>query len=64
MSFFDHRHHWRPKMDTCKVMSHENPKLSKSILVVEDCHCGAVRTIEIEPGKAPEVRITLTPMYG
>ena len=64
MGFFDHRHHWRPKTGNNKVMSRENPAFAVSILIVEDCYCGAVRTIEVEPGKAPEVRISLTPISG
>lgn len=53
MGIFDHQHYWRLK-DT----SHSTGPLDKaiSILKLEECSCGAVRTIEYAPGRAPVVR--------
>ena len=56
MSWFEHRHYWRPKMDTNTVFDPET-KLATAIILIEDCPCGAVRQIECRPGQEPIVRI-------
>jgi hypothetical protein len=53
MSWFEHRHYWRPRSD----IELTTEGRAKGIQFVEGCCCGAVRTIEIYPGKAPVVRI-------
>jgi hypothetical protein len=50
MSWFKHRHYWREKT------GYQNGITGG--LIVEDCTCGAVRTIEFQPGSAPVVRVT------
>lgn len=59
MGWFEHRHYWRPKTLMNQIVK---PGTSEAIggLLVEDCVCGAVRTIEFHPGEAPVVRIALT----
>ncbi len=56
MKWFEHRHYWRPKTDlnTITVPGTEKPRGG---LILEDCMCGAVRTIEFYPGEAPVVRV-------
>ena len=61
MSWFDHQHVWYPKTQTNTIV---DPSTSKclALLIVGDCRCGAVRTIEIRPGDAPVVRLTEKPI--
>lgn len=51
-SLFRHRHYWRR---ICNHPIADGPRTAGS-LIVEECRCGAVRTIEIQPGHAPVVR--------
>ena len=57
MPWFKHHHYWRPKTDLNRVMDPDNLSIARGGLIIEDCSCGAVRTIEFEPGKAPVIRI-------
>jgi hypothetical protein len=56
MTWFKHRHYWRPKtaVNTIPGIPGGAPIGG---LIVEDCHCGVVRTIEFYPGEEPVVRI-------
>lgn len=56
MTWFTHQHYWRPKTDLNTILDPET-KAKIGGLIVEDCRCGAVRTIEFAPGTAPVVRI-------
>lgn len=56
MAWFDHNHYWRPKTALNTIHQPGQEKASGG-LVLEDCSCGAVRTIEFYPGKDPVVRI-------
>jgi len=58
MSWFKHKHWWRVKSDN---IIKESDGRTRAQLILEDCSCGAVRTIEVEPGKAPVVRIGYDP---
>lgn len=60
MSWFQHRHHWRVKTGLVAVKA-DSAALPHSHMYVEDCACGAVRSIEFAAGRAPEVRIAITP---
>ena len=55
MGWFEHSHYWRPKTDLNIIKNREGG--NQGGLIVEDCTCGAVRTIEFEPGKPPVVRM-------
>jgi hypothetical protein len=55
MSWFKHRHYWLQKTGLNTV--HTQNGITGG-LIVEDCSCGAVRTIEFQPGSAPVVRVT------
>lgn len=57
MGFFDHHHWWRPVTGT-NVVRDESGRPYKSI-ILQQCGCGAVRSIELEPGQAPVVRIAI-----
>lgn len=59
MAWFEHRHYWRPKtaLNTIHVPGEQRAVAG---MIIEDCSCGAVRTIEFEPGKAPIVRYALS----
>jgi hypothetical protein len=59
MGWFEHRHWWRPKTALNRVMQ-PGTDLAISGLIVEDCSCGAVQTIEFAPGQDPVVRIVET----
>ena len=50
MAWFEHRHYWRPKTALNTVL---DPETKEKIggLLLEDCPCGAVRTIEFQPGQ-------------
>lgn len=52
MRWFQHRHWWREKnsMRLCAG------GVEKGELIVEECSCGAIRTIEVFPGRQPIVR--------
>lgn len=52
----EHRHYWRPKTAMNTIVDPQT-KGNLGGLVLEDCMCGAVRTIEFYPGKEPTVRI-------
>jgi hypothetical protein len=56
MTWFKHRHYWRQKTGISTIYAPEGDKPNGG-LIVEDCHCGAVRTIEFYPGQEPIVRI-------
>jgi hypothetical protein len=57
MSWFDHRHYWRPMTNLNTVIDPVTGK-PKMGLLIEDCACGAVRQIEFSAGKAPVVFVT------
>ena len=59
MSWFKHRHWWR----TMSRPNLYNPGGTRPIGegIIQDCRCGAVRTIEFFPGQAPVVRIAAAP---
>jgi hypothetical protein len=56
MGLFDHKHYWRPKTALNTIRDPET-KANIGGLIVEDCSCGSVRTIEFMPGEAPVVRV-------
>lgn len=60
MSWFQHRHWWRRQMEPNPIMA-PNADRTRGLLIVEECGCGAVRTIECVPGTAPVVRYAETP---
>lgn len=60
MKWFEHRHYWRPKTVLNKIIDPDT-KAVRGGLLVEDCLCGAVRTIEFEPGIAPTIRVAESP---
>ncbi len=64
MGFFDHRHHWRRKAGPDRVMSKENKELAQSVILIEDCHCGAIRQIEYTTGREPTIFVVMTPTAG
>lgn len=53
MKWFEHRHYWRLKT----AIDLTEKGCTKGVQMVEECGCGALRTIEIFPGKAPVVRM-------
>jgi len=55
MTWFKHHHYWRPKTGL-NTIRNDDERLSGG-LIIEDCRCGAVRTIEFYPGQEPIVRI-------
>lgn len=60
MGWFEHRHHWRLKTGLNTIASAMGGDKPSGGLIVEDCSCGAVRTIEFYPGEAPVIRTALT----
>lgn len=56
MSWFKHRHWWRRMTGKIEIYP---PGLdtAEAFAILEDCSCGAVRTIEFYPGEAPVVRV-------
>lgn len=58
MGWFEHKHCWYPKTTPNKVMM-PGSDLATKCLILEVCHCGAVRTIEYEPGQPPVVRLAV-----
>ena len=56
MAWFKHRHWWRIKIPETPIKPDANGV--GGIIIVEDCRCGAVRTIEIWANQAAIVRIT------
>jgi hypothetical protein len=56
MAWFAHKHWWRLKVQPCEIKG-ESGAVPMGMLLVEDCSCGAVRTIEIMAGEPPRVRI-------
>lgn len=55
VSWFEHYHSWSPR----KVDAVRQPEApyATGALILEQCRCGAVRTIEYTPGQAPVIRI-------
>lgn len=53
---WSHKHYWRPKTSLNAV---EDPATGKIVagLILENCQCGAVRTIEFSPGRMPVIRM-------
>ena len=54
MGWFKHRHWWI-KDDYHPIKNKEGG--NERMLVIEQCRCGAVRTIEYGPGADPIVRV-------
>lgn len=55
MAWFKHHHYWRPKTALNTIHTAGEQRATAGLLV-EDCSCGMVRTIEFSPGDAPVVR--------
>ena len=55
MGWFDHHHYWKSCTGLNTVINPETQKAT-SARIIEECDCGAVRTIEYAPGIAPVVR--------
>ncbi len=55
MGWFEHVHNWYPATALNTV---HQPGVEKATagLIVEECRCGAIRTIEFAPGQKPVVR--------
>lgn len=55
MSWFEHRHNW------CAVRVNKvgllNSDECQGEIILEKCSCGKVRTITVEPGIAPVIRV-------
>jgi hypothetical protein len=58
MGWFEHHHRWRDKTG---MITLKESGIAQGGLIVEDCRCGAVRTIEFRPGQTPIVRIAASP---
>jgi hypothetical protein len=56
MTWFKHNHHWQQKTGINSISEPGKDRPTGGI-IVEDCHCGAVRTIEFYPGQEPVIRI-------
>lgn len=63
MGWFDHKHLWLPKT-ALNTIKDPHTKGTIGGLIVEDCSCGLVRTIEFTPGTAPVVRVAAAPKEG
>jgi hypothetical protein len=61
VSFFKHRHYWRPKTALNTIHAPDAGSRPTGGLIIEDCRCGAVRTIEFYPDQAPKVRMAAPP---
>jgi hypothetical protein len=57
MSWFEHRHYWRPRTGINTVSNAKGETVM--CLVLEECSCGEVRTIEYQAGQPPIVRMGL-----
>lgn len=59
MRWFEHQHSWFPNIITVIAVGPQYmmPVDGKALLYPQQCHCGAVRTVEIEHGKAPTIRM-------
>lgn len=60
MSWFKHRHWWRRKTGKIEIYA-PGSDLAEGFAILEDCSCGAVRTIEFFQGHAPVVRLASAP---
>jgi hypothetical protein len=60
MGWFEHRHYWRTKTALNPI---KDPQTGGTVgaLIVEDCSCGSVRTIEYQPGTPAVIRIAKPP---
>lgn len=58
MGWFEHRHFWRD-IDVHPIRA-DAGKPATSIVRLEECSCGAIRTIEYAPGTEPIVRTVET----
>jgi hypothetical protein len=56
MGWFDHKHYWLPKTALNTIKDPQSGGIIGA-LIVEGCSCGAVRTIEYQPGADPIVRL-------
>jgi hypothetical protein len=54
MGVFDHRHRWLMMAE--HAVAREGGG-NQAVVRLEECGCGAVRTIEYMPGAAPVVRV-------
>jgi hypothetical protein len=61
MSWFKHRHSWNVRSDLQRVTTTPGAEKPQYCFYVEDCRCGAVRTVELKPGEAPAIRMTEAP---
>ena len=59
MAWFKHKHWWRDRSGIIVIKRDDGSH--QGGMQVEDCTCGAVRTVEFYPGQPPVVRIALKP---
>lgn len=57
MSWFKHKHYWELR----DAVEMKRDVSCLGIIRVEACSCGAVRTVEIYPGKAPIIYVNEPP---
>ncbi len=57
MTWFKHRHYWRLQ----NVLALRCDGAEKGEMRIEQCRCGAVRSVEIYVGQAPIIRVTAPP---
>lgn len=60
MGWFEHKHLWLPKTEL-NTIKDPHTRAVIGAIIIEDCSCGLVRSIEFQPGSAPVVRIAETP---
>lgn len=54
MALFKHHHNWRNKTTLNNIVNEDKQVIGAILL--EECYCGDVRTIEIKPGEKPIIR--------
>src|ERR1700686_766598 len=53
--FWNHQHRWLP-IRVNKISADADDRPCVGEIITQECRCGAVRTITIEPGRAPIIR--------